>query len=83
MLIFFLEIPLEKPIEQNIPSDPIDYVQKVSLIEDRVADPFHDIITKAYKKTYDKISMVCDETRPCSTYNDDSLEGLLPYDLFF
>ena len=26
--------------------------------------------------------MVCDDTRPCSSYNDDSLEGLLPYDLF-
>ena len=26
--------------------------------------------------------MVCDDTRPCSPYNDDNLEGLLPYDLF-
>ena len=26
--------------------------------------------------------MVCDDTRPCSPYNDDSLEGLLPSDLF-
>ena len=27
--------------------------------------------------------MVCDDTRPCSPYNYDSLEGLLPYDPFF
>ena len=25
--------------------------------------------------------MVCDDTRPFSPYNDDRLEGLLPYDL--
>ena len=41
----FLEIPLEKSTEKHIPSDPIEYVQKVSLIE----YPFHDIITEAYK----------------------------------
>ena len=78
----FPEIPLEEPTKQHILSDPIGYVQKVSLIEDSIEDPFHDIITEAYKKTYDKISMVCDDTRPCSPYTDDSLEGLLPYDLF-
>ena len=32
----FPEIPLEKPIEQHIPSGPIEYVQKVSLIEDNI-----------------------------------------------
>ena len=41
----FPESPLEEPIEQHIPSDPIEYVQKVSLTR----DPFHDIITEAYK----------------------------------
>ena len=41
----FLEIPLEKPTKQHIPSDPIEYVQMVVVIE----DPFHDIITEAYK----------------------------------
>ena len=43
----FPESPLEKSTKQHIPSDPIElYVQKVSLI----GDPFHDIITKAYKE---------------------------------
>ena len=78
----FPKNPLEEPTEQHILSDPTEYVQKFSLIEDSIEDPFHDIITKAYKKTYDKISMVCDDTRSCPPYNDDSLEGLLPYDLF-
>ena len=78
----FPESPLEEPTEQHILSDPIEYVQKVSFVEDSIEDPFHDIITEAYKKTYDKISMVCDDTRPYSPYNDDSLEGLLSYDLF-
>ena len=74
----FPEIPLEKSIEQHIPSDPVEYVQKVSLIE----DPFHDIITEAYKETYDKISMVCDDTRPCSPHVDEGLESLLPCNIF-
>ena len=64
----FPEIPLEKPTEQHIPSDPIEYVQKVSLIEDNIEDPLHDIITEAYKETYDKISMVCGDTKPCSPH---------------
>ena len=46
----FPESPLEEPTEQHILSDPIEYVQKVSLIEDSIEDPFHDIITEAYKK---------------------------------
>ena len=46
----FPEIHLEEPIEQHILSDPIEYVLKFSLIEDNIEDPFHDIITKAYKK---------------------------------
>ena len=41
----FLEIPLEKPTDQHIPSDPIEYVHKVSLIEDNIEYPLHDIIT--------------------------------------
>ena len=35
---------MEEPIEKHIPSDPIEYVYKVSLIEDNIEDPFHDII---------------------------------------
>ena len=100
---------LEEPIEKHIPSDPIEYVYKVSLIEDNIEDPFHDIIIEtienlecshdyftdndhifspylpqeqtiieAYKETYDKISMVCDDTRPCSPHVDEGLESLLP-----
>ena len=32
----FLEIPLEEPTEQHIPSDPIEYVRNISLIEDNI-----------------------------------------------
>ena len=74
----FPKSPLEKSIEQHIPSDPIEYVQKVSLIE----YPFHDIIMEAYKETYDKISMVCGDTRPCSPHVDEGLESLLPCNIF-
>ena len=35
---------LEGPIEQHIPSDPIEYVHKGSLIEDVIEDPLHDTI---------------------------------------
>ena len=35
---------LEGPIEQHIPSDPIEYVHKGSLIEDIIEDPLHDTI---------------------------------------
>ena len=79
----FPEIPLEEPTEQHIPIDPIEYVQKISLIEDDIEDPLHGIITKAYKETYDKISMVCGDTRPCSLHVDEGLEGLLPCNFFF
>ena len=41
----FPQIPLEKPIEQHIPSDPIEHVQNISSIEDNIEDPLHDIIT--------------------------------------
>ena len=82
MLIFFPEGPLEKSTEQHIPSDPIEYVQKVSFIEDNIEDPLHDIITEAYKETYDKINMVCDDTRPCSPHVDEGLESLLPCNIF-
>ena len=42
----FPEIPLEKSTEQHIPSNPIEYVQKNSLIEDNIEDPLHDIKQK-------------------------------------
>ena len=105
---------LDEPNEQHIPSDPIEYVHKVSLIEDIIEDPLHDIIietieylecshdyfidndhifspdlpqeetiTEAYKEIYDKISMVYDDTRPCSLHVDEGLESLLPCNLFF
>ena len=72
----FPEIHLEKSIEQHIPSYPIEYVQNVSLIEDNIEDPLHDIITEAYIETYDKISIVCRDTRPCSPHVDEGLEIL-------
>ena len=34
----FPEIHLEEPIEQHILSDPIEYVQNVSWIEDNIED---------------------------------------------
>ena len=77
------EIPLEKPTEQQIPSDPIEHVQKVSSIEDNIEDSLHDIITEAYKETYDKISIVCSDTRTCSPHVDEGLESLLPCNFIF
>ena len=74
----FPESPLEKSTEQHIPSDPIEYVQKIALIEDNIEDPLHDII----KETYDKISMVCGDTRTCSPHVDEGLESLLPCNFF-
>ena len=62
---------LEEPIEQHIPSDPIEYVHKVSLIKDNI----EETITEAYKETYDKINMVCDDTIPCSPHVDEGLES--------
>ena len=35
---------LVEPIEQHIPSDPIEYVHKGSLIEDIIEDPLHNTI---------------------------------------
>ena len=48
------------------------------MIEDNIEDPLHDIITEAYKETYDKITTVCGDTRPCSPHVDEGLESLLP-----
>ena len=79
----FPKILLEKPTEQHIPSNPIEHVQNVSSIEDNIEDSLHDIITEAYKETYDKISMVCSDTRPCSPHVDEGLESLLPCNIFF
>ena len=79
----FPESPLEKSTEQHIPSDSIEYVQKISLIEDKIEDPLHDIIIEAYKETYDKISMVGGDTTPCSPHVDEGLESLLPCNIFF
>ena len=78
----FPEIPLEKSTEQHIPSDPIEYVQEISLIEDNIQYPLHDIITRAYKETYDKITTVCGDTRPCSPHVDEGLEILFPCNIF-
>ena len=48
------------------------------MIEDNIEYPLHDIIIEACKETYDKISMVCGDTRPCSPHVDEGLEILLP-----
>ena len=74
----FPEIPLEKSTEKHIPSDPIEYVQKVSLIKDNIEDPLHHIIIESCKEIYDKINMVCGDSRPCSPHIDEGLESLLP-----
>ena len=41
---------LKEPIEQHIPSDPIEYVHKVSLIENNIEDPLHDIIIETIER---------------------------------
>ena len=44
--------------------------------------PQEETITETYKETYDKISMVCDDTRPCSPHVDEGLEILFPCNVF-
>ena len=44
--------------------------------------PQEETITEAYKETYDKINMVCDDTRPCSPHVDEGLESLFPCNIF-
>ena len=73
----FPEIPLEKSTEQHIPSDPIEYVQKFSLEEDIIENPLHDIIIESYKETYDNITTVCGDTRPCSPHVDEGLQKFI------
>ena len=42
-----------------------------------------ETIIESFNETYDESCNVHDGTPTCSPYNDDSLEGLLPCDLFF
>ena len=44
--------------------------------------PKDETIVEYYSETYDENGNVHDGTPTCSPYNDDSLEGLLPCDLF-
>ena len=44
--------------------------------------PQRETITESCDETYDEISNVYDSTLACSPYNDESLESLLPCDLF-
>ena len=44
--------------------------------------PQDETITESYSETYDENHKVHDGTPTCSPYNDDSLEDLLPCDLF-
>ena len=44
--------------------------------------PKDETIAESYSETYDGNCNIHDGTPMCSPYNDDSLEGLLPCDLF-
>ena len=44
--------------------------------------PEDETIAESYSETYDENCKIHDGTPMCSPYNDDSLEGLLPSDLF-
>ena len=44
--------------------------------------PNDETITESYSETYDENCNVHDGTPTCSLYSDDSLDGLLPCDLF-
>ena len=46
-------------------------------------NPEDETIAESYSETYDENCNVHDGTPTCSPYNDDSLEGLFPYDIFF
>ena len=41
---------LEKPIEQHIPSDPIEDVHEGPFIEDIIEDPLHDTIIETIEE---------------------------------
>ena len=45
-------------------------------------NPEDETIAEYYSETYDENCNIHDGTPMCSPYNDDSLEGLLPCDLF-
>ena len=67
-------------IIENPPHDAIEYLKcpqdYFSEEDDHIGTtdlPQEETISKAYSETYDEI---------CNEHNDDSLEGLLPCDLF-
>ena len=45
--------------------------------------PEDETIEESYSETYDENCNVLDGTPMCSPYKDDSMEGLLPCDLFY
>ena len=67
-------------------SDP-DHIYMVDqaypLLPSKQYKPKDETITESYSETYDENCNTHDGTPMCSPYNDDSLEGLLPCDLFF
>ena len=56
--------------------------QAYPLLPSKQYNPEDETIAESYSETYDENCNIHDGTPMCSPYNDDSLEGLLPCDLF-
>ena len=71
--------------QETTSSDP-DHVYMVGqaypLSPTKQYKPMDETIAESYSETYDENSNVHDGNPMCSPYNDDSLEGLLPCDIF-
>ena len=86
----------EEPLIENIIEDPLHVTQTDNsddweCFHDYFNDDDHictpnlpqdETITKAYNETYDESCNVHDGTPTCSPYNDDSMDGFMPCDLF-
>ena len=92
-----IQVVQEEPFIEDIIEDP-PHVTSMEPIEywgpshDYFNDEYHictpgqsqdETITESYNETYDGSCNVHDGTPTFSPYNDDSMEGLLPCDLFF
>ena len=78
-----IEDPLHDIIIETI--ENLECSHDYFIVNDRIFSPYltqEETITKAYKETYDKISMVCDDTRPCSPHVDEGLESLFLCNIF-
>ena len=81
-----MERGLPKVSNQETNSSGPDHIymvcQAYPLSPSKQYNPKDETTAESYSETYDENCNIHDGTPMCSPYNDDSLEGLLPYDLF-